>query len=58
MLPYALGLAAVGLLESLMTATLVDDLTGTRSSKRRESVGQGIANVVTGAFGGMGGAAR
>ena len=46
--PYALGLAVVGLLESLMTATLVDDLTGTRSSKTRESVGQGVANVVTG----------
>jgi len=55
--PYALGLAVVGLLESLMTATLVDDLTDTRSSKTRESVGQGIANVVTGAFGGMGGCA-
>ncbi|MGC5345577.1 SulP family inorganic anion transporter [Streptomyces sp. DT24] len=55
--PYALAMALVGLMESLMTATLVDDLTDTRSSKTRESVGQGIANVVTGFFGGMGGCA-
>ncbi len=55
--PYALGLALVGLLESLMTAKLVDDVTDTRSSKTRESWGQGVANIVTGLFGGMGGCA-
>lgn len=55
--PYALGFALVGLMESLMTAKLVDDLTDTRSSKTRESIGQGIANIVTGFFGGMGGCA-
>jgi SulP family sulfate permease len=55
--PYALALAAVGLLESLMTAKLVDDITDTRSDKTRESWGQGIANIVTGLFGGMGGCA-
>jgi SulP family sulfate permease len=55
--PYALGLALVGLMESLMTARLVDDLTDTRSSKTRESWGQGVANIVTGFFGGMGGCA-
>ncbi|MEV6793884.1 SulP family inorganic anion transporter [Streptomyces sp. NPDC051320] len=53
--PYALAMALVGLMESQMTARLVDDLTDTRSNKTRESVGQGIANVVTGLFGGMGG---
>lgn len=53
--PYALAL--VGLLESLLTAKLVDDITDTRSDKTRESIGQGIANVVTGFFGGMGGCA-
>ncbi|WP_144862642.1 SulP family inorganic anion transporter, partial [Micrococcus luteus] len=47
----------VGLLESLMTAKLVDDITDTRSSKTRESWGQGVANVVSGFFGGMGGCA-
>ena len=57
LLPYALGMAAVGLLESLMTAKLVDDITDTRSSKTRESWGQGVANVVSGFFGGMGGCA-
>ncbi|MFC4334247.1 SulP family inorganic anion transporter [Salininema proteolyticum] len=51
--PYALGLALVGLLESLMTAKVVDDATDTRSSKTRESLGQGIGNVLVGAFGGM-----
>jgi SulP family sulfate permease len=56
-LPYALTLAAVGLLESLLTAQLVDDITETRSDKDRESRGQGIANVVTGMFGGMPGCA-
>lgn len=55
--PYALAFALVGLMESLMTAKLVDDITDTRSSKTRESIGQGIANVVTGFFGGMGGCA-
>ncbi|MFC4896973.1 SulP family inorganic anion transporter [Streptosporangium amethystogenes subsp. fukuiense] len=55
--PYALAMALVGLMESLMTAKLVDDLTDTRSSKTRESIGQGVANIVTGLFGGMGGCA-
>ncbi|MGK5543159.1 SulP family inorganic anion transporter [Streptomyces sp. URMC 127] len=55
--PYAFATALVGLMESLMTAKLVDDITGTPSSKTRESVGQGIANIVTGFFGGMGGCA-
>jgi SulP family sulfate permease len=56
-LPTALSLAAVGLVESLLTAELVDDLTGTDSPKRREAYGQGIANVVTGFFGGQPGCA-
>jgi SulP family sulfate permease len=55
--PYALGVALVGLMESLMTAKLVDDITDTRSNKTRESWGQGVANIVTGFFGGMGGCA-
>jgi SulP family sulfate permease len=55
--PYALAMALVGLMESLMTAKLVDEITDTRSNKTRESVGQGIANIVTGFFGGMGGCA-
>ena len=55
--PYALTLSAVGLLESLMTARLVDDITETGSDKDREARGQGIANVVTGFFGGMAGCA-
>jgi SulP family sulfate permease len=55
--PYALTLAAVGLLESLMTAKLVDDITETRSDKDREAGGQGIANIITGFFGGMAGCA-
>lgn len=55
--PYALAMALVGLLESLMTAKLVDDLTDTHSDKTRESWGQGTANVITGFFGGMGGCA-
>ncbi|MGY1707703.1 SulP family inorganic anion transporter [Geodermatophilus sp. SYSU D00697] len=55
--PYALGVAFVGLLESLMTAKLVDDITDTHSDKTRESWGQGVANIVTGFFGGMGGCA-
>jgi SulP family sulfate permease len=56
-LPYSLGLAAVGLLESLMTAQIVDDLTDTPSDKNRESLGQGVANIVSGLFGGMAGCA-
>ncbi|WP_237404518.1 SulP family inorganic anion transporter [Actinacidiphila reveromycinica] len=55
--PYALAMALVGLMETLMTAKLVDDITDTRSDKTRESIGQGIANIVTGIFGGMGGCA-
>ena len=55
--PYALAMALVGLLESLMTAKLVDDITDTHSDKTREGWGQGIANLVTGLFGGMGGCA-
>jgi SulP family sulfate permease len=57
LLPYSLTMAAVGLLESLLTAQIVDDLTDTKSDKRRETKGQGIANLVTGFFGGMGGCA-
>jgi SulP family sulfate permease len=56
-LPYALTLAAVGLLESLLTAQIVDDMTDTGSSKNRECVGQGLANMASAAFGGMGGCA-
>ncbi|MFE7562840.1 SulP family inorganic anion transporter [Kitasatospora sp. NPDC057500] len=55
--PYALAMALVGLMESLMTAKLVDEITDTRSNKTRESIGQGIANIVTGLLGGMGGCA-
>ena len=55
--PYALAVALVGLLESLLTAKLVDDVTDTHSNKTRESWGQGVANIVTGLFGGMGGCA-
>ncbi|WP_097885988.1 SulP family inorganic anion transporter [Streptomyces sp. st140] len=55
--PYAFAMALVGLMESLMTAKLVDDITDTHSNKTRESIGQGIANIVTGFFGGMGGCA-
>lgn len=55
--PYSLALAVVGLLESLLTANIVDDMTDTESNKNRESRGQGIANVVTGFFGGMAGCA-
>ncbi len=55
--PYALAMALVGLLESLLTAKLVDDITDTHSHKTREAWGQGVANVVTGLFGGMGGCA-
>jgi SulP family sulfate permease len=55
--PYALGVALVGILESLMTAKLVDDITDSHSNKSREAWGQGVANLVTGFFGGMGGCA-
>jgi SulP family sulfate permease len=55
--PYALAMALVGILESLLTAKLVDDITDTHSDKTREALGQGAANVVTGFFGGMGGCA-
>ena len=53
----ALALASIGLVESLMTLSLIDELTETRGSSNRECVGQGVANVVTGFFGGMGGCA-
>lgn len=55
--PYALILAAIGLIESLMTLNLVDELTGTKGQANRECVAQGVANVVNGMFGGMGGCA-
>jgi sulfate permease, SulP family len=55
--PYSLTLMVVGLLESLMTATIVDDLTDTKSDKNRECVGQGVANIATGFIGGMAGCA-
>ncbi|AWB92575.1 SulP family inorganic anion transporter [Aeromicrobium chenweiae] len=55
--PYALAMALVGILESLLTAKLVDDITDTRSDKTRETWGQGAANIITGFFGGMGGCA-
>ncbi|MEM6438415.1 MAG: SulP family inorganic anion transporter [Pseudomonadota bacterium] len=56
-LPYAAGVAAVGLLESLMTASIVDELTDTKSDRNRECVGQGLANIGTGFIGGMAGCA-
>lgn len=55
--PYSMALAVVGLLESLMTATIVDDLTDTTSDKNRECKGQGIANIGAGLLGGMAGCA-
>lgn len=55
--PYALILAAIGLIESLMTLNLIDDLTETRGNSNRECMAQGGANIVTGLFGGMGGCA-
>ena len=55
--PYSLTLMVVGLLESLMTATIVDDLTDTTSDKNRECVGQGVANIASGFIGGMAGCA-
>jgi SulP family sulfate permease len=56
-LPYAFILAAIGLIESLLTLTLIDEVTNTRGRGNRECVGQGIANTTTGLFGGMGGCA-
>lgn len=56
-LPYSLSLAIVGLLESLMTATIIDDLTDTGSDKNRECKGQGMANIASGLLGGMAGCA-
>ena len=55
--PYALILAAIGLIESLMTLNLIDDLTETRGNGNKECIAQGSANIVTGLFGGMGGCA-
>jgi sulfate permease, SulP family len=55
--PYSLALAIVGLLESLLTANIVDDMTDTESNKNKESRGQGVANIVAGFFGGMAGCA-
>ncbi|MGP7733705.1 SulP family inorganic anion transporter [Oceanimonas smirnovii] len=55
--PYSLSLAIVGLLESMMTATIVDDLTDTKSDKNRECKGQGLANIGAGLLGGMAGCA-
>ncbi|HZG80401.1 MAG TPA: SulP family inorganic anion transporter, partial [Brevibacillus sp.] len=56
-LPYSFTLALVGILESLLTASLIDEMTDTRSNKNREVKGQGLANIVTGFFGGMAGCA-
>ncbi|MDX8400730.1 MAG: SulP family inorganic anion transporter [Gallionellaceae bacterium] len=56
-LPYSLILAGIGLIESLLTLNLIDEMTQTRGKPNRASVGQGVANVVTGFFGGMGGCA-
>ncbi len=56
-LPYSLIFAAIGLIESLLTLTLIDDITNTRGRGNRECIGQGVANTVTGFFGGMGGCA-
>lgn len=55
--PYSIALAAVGLLESLLTAQIVDDMTDTQSNKSQECIGQGISNIASGLFGGMGGCA-
>jgi len=55
--PYALILAAIGLIESLMTLNLIDELTDTRGNGNKECIAQGSANIVTGLFGGMGGCA-
>ncbi|OAJ92014.1 SulP family inorganic anion transporter [Vibrio bivalvicida] len=56
-LPYSIALSVVGVLESLMTATIVDDLTDTESNKNNECKGQGVANIVSSLFGGMAGCA-
>lgn len=56
-LPYALALSMVGLLESFLTANVIDDLTDTSSDKNQEAVGQGVANIAAGFFGGMAGCA-
>ena len=56
-LPYAIVMALVGLIESLLTLNLIDDLTETTGQPNRECIGQGLANTVTGFFGGMGGCA-
>ena len=56
-LPYSIAVAAVGLLESLLTASIVDQMTDTKSDKNRESIGQGVANIASGLFGGMAGCA-
>ncbi len=56
-LPYSVAVAVVGLLESLMTQTIVDDLTDTKSNRHQECIGQGIANTATGFIGGMAGCA-
>jgi SulP family sulfate permease len=56
-LPYAFILAAIGLIESLLTLTLIDEMTETRGRGNKECVGQGVANIITGFFGGMGGCA-
>lgn len=53
--PYAISLSIVGIVESLLTAQLIDDLTETNSDKNRETVGQGLANIVSGFFGGIAG---
>ncbi|PAL05978.1 SulP family inorganic anion transporter [Peribacillus simplex] len=55
--PYSIALAIVGLLETLLTSSIVDDMTNTDSNKNREARGQGIANIITGFFGGMAGCA-
>src|SRR5699024_11112142 len=55
--PFSIALAIVGLLESLLTSRIVDDMTGTDSTKNKEARGQGIANTITGFFGGMAGCA-
>jgi len=55
--PYAIVMALVGLIESLLTLNLIDDLTETTGQPNRECIGQGVANTVTGLFGGMGGCA-
>ena len=57
LLPVSANLAVVGLLESLMTAQIVEDMTDTPTNRRRESAGQGVANIVSGLFGGMAGCA-